>query len=307
MPYWCGDCRSHFSVRIGTVLYCAKVPYQKWAIAIHLHHSHPQGISAMQLARDIRVSYKTAWFMLQRIRECWPDPEPLDSKFLEVDESWFGGDDKKRHRNKKFGNHWRKGRVLAVGGIDRDTGRADARRILKADHKTVAPFVEKNLDETGTLCSDEAPVYAALKWPGRHEIVNHNKGEYVRGDAHTNTIESLWAKAKRTIRDTYRHVSPKFFPRYLREIVGRHKCPNRRNASPGSDETACVRYAGETADLSGSTGNGGSSDTLYSSPIRRKSEPFRVVGSRGIRRLSGSLPAARRFSGDLGYPNGEAR
>ena len=73
-----------------------------------------------------------------------PPPQPqktkvFPTKFLEIDEAWFGGDDKKRHRNKKFGNHWRKGRVLAVGGVDRDTGRADAKMILKADHETVAP------------------------------------------------------------------------------------------------------------------------------------------------------------------------
>ena len=199
----------------------SKVPLQKWAIAIHLHLSRPQGINACQLARDIEVTHKTALFMLHRIREAWPDPAPLGSKFLEIDEAWFGGNDKRRHRNKKFGNDWRKGRVQALGGIDRETGMADARRVLQADQETVAPFVEKNLDETGTLCSDEAPVYAALKWPGRHLVVKHQRGEYVRGDAHTNTIESLWAKAKETIR-TYRHVSPKYFPRYLKEITGRY-------------------------------------------------------------------------------------
>ena len=222
MPYWCGDCRNHFSVRIGTVMSHSKVSCQKWVIAIYLHLSRPQGSSACQLARDLDMTRKTALSMLQRIREGWPDPEPLRSKFLEVDEAWVGGDDKKRHRNKKFGNNWRKGRVLVVGGVDRESGRVDARIILKADQETVAPFVEKNLDETGTLCSDEAQVYAALKRPGRHLIVNHQKGEYVRGEAHTNTIESLWVKAKGTIRWTYRHVTPKYFPRYLKEIVGRH-------------------------------------------------------------------------------------
>ncbi len=221
MAYWCGDCRNHFSVRTGGVSH-SKVPLQKWAIAIYLHLSRPQGISACQLARDIRVTRKTALSMLHRIREGWPDPEPLRSKFLEIDEAWFGGDDKKRHRNKKFGNHWRKGRVQALAVVDRESGRADAGMILQADQETVAPLVEKNLDENETLCSDEAPVYAALKWPGRHEIVNHRRGEYVRGEAHTNTIESFWAKAKGTIRWTYRHVSPKYFPRYLKEIVGRH-------------------------------------------------------------------------------------
>ena len=102
MPYWCGDCRNHFSVRIGTVMSHSKVPLQKWVLAIHLDLSRPQGISSMQLARDIEVTQKTAWFLLHRIREGWPDPEPLRSRIAEIDEAYFGGDDKRRHRNKKF-------------------------------------------------------------------------------------------------------------------------------------------------------------------------------------------------------------
>ena len=221
MPYRCGDCKMRFSVRIGTRLYRSPIPLEKWATAIYLHTNNPTGISACQLARDIRVTHKTALYMLQRIRECWPDPEPLGSQFLEIDEAWFGGNDKNRHCNKKFGHQWRKGRVQALAGVDRESRRGDTRRILHADQETVAPFVEKNLDENGALCSDEAPVYAGLIPPERHLVVNHQKGEYVRGEAHTNTIESFWAKAKETIR-TYRHVSPKYFPRYLKEIVGRY-------------------------------------------------------------------------------------
>ncbi len=175
-PFWCGDCRNHFSVRTGTVMSHSKVPLQKWAIAIHLDLSRPQGISSMQLSRDLGMTQKTAWFLLHRIREGWSDPEPLRSRIAEIDEAYFGGDDKKRHRKKKFGHEWWYGYVT---------------------------------------------VYRGFGWQGRHEIVNHSSGEYVRGDAHTNGIESFWAKAKRTIRELFRHLSPKYFPRYLNEITGR--------------------------------------------------------------------------------------
>ena len=145
--------------------------------------------------------------MLHRIRECWPDPEPLGSKFLEIDEAWFGGDDKKRHRNKKFGNNWRKGRVQSLAVVDRESGMADAGMILQAGQETVAPLVEKNENET--LCSDEAPVYAALKWPGRHEIVNHSKGQFSTDGSHTNGIESFWSMIKRaSYKGTYHKCPP---------------------------------------------------------------------------------------------------
>ena len=223
MPYHCGACRKRFSVRIGTVLYRSRISYRNWAFGIWLYLSDPMGINAVQLSRKLEgVNYRSALFLLHRLREGWPDSEPLRSRFLEVDEAWVGGNDKKRHADKKFGRNWRKGRVQVLGGADRESGRAAAEVIFHADHGTVAPFVEDHLEENETLCTDEAPVYAALTWPGTHLVVNHQKGEYVRDEAHTNTIEAFWAKLKAVIFGTYRHVSPKYFPRYLKEIVGRY-------------------------------------------------------------------------------------
>ncbi len=222
MPYRCSDCQKRFSVRIGTVLYRSRISYRNWAFGIWLYLSDPMGINAVQLSRKLELNYRSASFMLHRLREGWPDPEPLRSRFLEVDEAWVGGNDKKRHADKKFGRNWRKGRVQVLGGADRESRRAAAEVIFHADHGTVAPFVEGQLEENETLCTDEAPVYAALKWPGRHLVVNHQQGEYVRDEAHTNTIEAFWAKLKAVIFGTYRHVSPKYFSRYLKEIVGRY-------------------------------------------------------------------------------------
>ena len=94
MPYWCGDCRKHFSVRTGGTFSHSPIPLEDWATAIYLHVNTPTGISACQLAHYIRVTRKTALDMLQRIREGWPEQEPLNSGAVEIDEAFYGGNDK---------------------------------------------------------------------------------------------------------------------------------------------------------------------------------------------------------------------
>ena len=226
MPYWCGGCRKRFSVRTGTVMSHSRIPLEKWATALHLHASDPKGISARQLSRTLQIAYLSAWFLLHRLREGWPDREPLRSRIAEIDETWAGGADENRHADKKFHHHWREGRVLVAGMRDRETGRVAAEVILQADHETLFPFAEKHLETTGTLFSDDAAVYEDFGWEGRHETVNH-KEEYVRGDVHTNGLESFWALLKRIYRGIYHHLSPKYFPRYLKEITGRFNIRGR--------------------------------------------------------------------------------
>ena len=208
-------------MRTEGVMSHSKVPYQKWVIGVHLYLSDPRGISSRQLARYLGITQKTAWFLLHRIREGWPDPEPLRCRIAEIDEAWFGGKDENRHADKKFHHHWRYGRVLMAAVIDRESRRAAAEVIPDAERETLFALAEKHVRPGDTLFSDEAPVYRdGFGWQGRHETVNHKK-EYVRGDVHTNTIESFWAEAKGRIR-TYRHASPKHYPRYTKEFVGRH-------------------------------------------------------------------------------------
>ncbi len=229
MPYWCGGCRKRFSVRTGTVMSHSKIPLEKWATAVYLHLSHPKGISARQLSRDLNLAYPSASFLLHRIREAWPDPEPLRSRVAEIDQAWFAGDDKNRHADKKFHWKWRYGSTPVSGMWCRETGDVAAKVVPDETRETVFPFAEENVRPEGTLFSDNAPVFRDnFGWRGRHETVNH-KDEYVRGDVHTNGMESFWAKAKRTIYGTHHHVSPKYLPRYLKEITGRH---NIRNLDP---------------------------------------------------------------------------
>ena len=220
-PYWCGDCRKHFSVRTRTRLANSKIPYQTWVVGIHLHSTRPYGISSRLLAEDLGITQKSAWFMLQRIREGWKEPESLNCKVAEADEVNVGGEDPNRHFDKKFGRNWRKGVSIAVVMCDRETGRVAAEVILEKTEETLSAFVKKHLRRGGTLFTDEFPSYSDFQWAARHEVVNHNKGQYVRGDAGTNRAESFNSQIKGTY-GIYRHLSPKYLPQYLNEITGRH-------------------------------------------------------------------------------------
>ena len=173
--------------------------------------------------------------MLHRIREGWGEPESLNCRVAEVDEIFLGGVDRKRHFCKRFGPNWAKGASIAVEMYDRETGRVAAEVIPNRTGKTLSPFVKKHLLQGGTLYTDEYPSYSDFGWAGRHEVVNHKKGEYVRGDAGTNRAESFNSQVKGTYR-TYHHLSPKYLPRYLAEITGRH---NSRGM-PLLDQMKCL-------------------------------------------------------------------
>ena len=192
-----------------------------WVIALHLHLTRPYGISSRQLAIDLGITQKSAWFLLQRIREGWGEPESLNCRVGEVDEVFLGGEDPNRHFDKKFGYNRAKGTSIAVEMYDRDTGKVAAEVIPDRKIKTLSAFVRKHLLPGGTLFTDEYPSYSDFGWAGRHEVVIHKDGEYVRGDATTNRAESFNSQIKGTY-GTYRHVSPKYLPRYLKEISGRH-------------------------------------------------------------------------------------
>ena len=226
MPYWCTDCRSYFSVRVGTILESSKVSFRKWAYAVYIYMTSLKGVSSMKLHRDIGVRQSTAWFMLQRIRKAFEsDDEPPFGGPVEVDESYFGGRERNKHESKKT----RKGRgsvgkTAVVGAKDRASGKVKARVVASTDRETLREFVEDSVSYGATLYTDGATAYdsiADLMNGLRHEAVNHSVGEYVRGMAHTNGVESFWAMLKRGFYGTYHRISPKHLHRYVAEFAGR--------------------------------------------------------------------------------------
>lgn len=213
--YYCGACTGHFTVTVGTVFERSKIPLNKWWLAAHLMGSSKKGISAHQMHRMLGVTYKTAWFMAHRIREAMSDlnPGPIggEGKTVEVDETYLTKS--KKTRKPKGHIPYQHHAVQVVALLDRD---GEVRSTI--DHRTVRAAVAEHLAVGSKLMTDKSPVYIGLTPKADHESVDHSKYEWVRGEAHTNTLEGYFSILKRGLIGVYQHVDKKHLPRYLAEF-----------------------------------------------------------------------------------------
>ena len=240
MPYRCRTCRKFFSVKTGTVMHRSKLGAQTWAIAIYLLNTGIKGTSSLKLHRDLGVSQPTAWHLAHRIRETWVDKASVE-RFagpVEVDETFVGGKAKNMHAHKRAQLTGRGGvdKTPVVGIRDRATGRIAARVVPSTDAPDLVPFVEGRTTAAAHVFTDGHSAYGALS--RHHEVVKHSVGEYVRGMAHTNGIESHWALLKRGYHGTFHHVSAKHLDRYVGEFAGRH---NSRRMDTAAQMRSTVR------------------------------------------------------------------
>ena len=224
MPYWCRDCYSYFSVRTGTSIQNSRLPLRKWAFAVYLYVTSLKGVSSMKLHRDLKVTQKTAWFMLHRLREAWAESgiEPMAGP-VEADETFMGGRRKnipKAKRNALPAYTGIVDKTVVAGVRDRATNRISAAVVPDTRMETLQPFVEDRTAPTAKVYTDEHPSYRRLR--RAHEAVHHRSGEYVRGDAHTQGIESFWSMLKRAHKGTFHKISAKHMQRYVNEFAGRH-------------------------------------------------------------------------------------
>ena len=230
--YKCKNTGKYFNVKTGTLFDNTKIPLQKWFIALYLEKNHKKGISSYQLAKDIKVQQRTAWFMLQRIRNC--DKKKEDDVRLknevEVDETYIGGKAKNKHKNKKKkGTRGRstKDKTPVFGLIERG-GRVVAKVVDDTTKATLVPIIQKTVKDDVVIYSDEWKAYVNLGKLYHHEVVKHKNGEYVNGDASTNGIENYWSHLKRMILGIHHWVSPKHLQLYVDGQTFRH---NTRNLS----------------------------------------------------------------------------
>ena len=228
VTFKCAACRKRFSIRVGTIFEDSKVEMRKWLYAIWMLTSHKKGIASTTLARDIGVTQKTAWFMLQRLRYAARTRSfnrPLKGT-VEVDEGYFGGKERFKHRRDRKGLIGGQGKVLAVGLLERG-GELRVNTIERTTDLRAA--VTRNVKEGSRLMTDEATAFSGLEALYERKSFSHKRGIYGDGkDGHTNSIEGVWSLIKRQIYGIHHFVSPKHIAKYFDEAVFRY---NRRNVT----------------------------------------------------------------------------
>ena len=225
MPFRCREkeCgRKRFSTKTGTVMASSKIGYQDWIIATFEIMTSLKSVSSMKLHRDLGVTQKSAWFLAQRLRTALAqDAGPFIGP-VEVDETYFGGKRQNMSKSKRKGLSGRGavGKVAVIGAKDRKTNKVSAKAIDRTDARTLQGFVADHAALGSKVYTDEASAYQGM--PFDHETVTHSLSEYVRGDVHTNGIESLWSMMKRAHKGTFHKLSPKHLDRYVQEFSARH-------------------------------------------------------------------------------------
>ncbi|MGO9400765.1 MAG: IS1595 family transposase [Xanthobacteraceae bacterium] len=236
----CGPCKREFTVTVGTIFERSHIKLHKWFQAAHLMASSKKGISAHQLHRTLKVTYKTAWFMEHRLREAMRELHPAgqlggEGKTVEIDETYIGGKEGNKHANKQTHVRGGSGKEIAFSLVERG-GRVRSHHVPSVSAKTLRPILREQINEASRVYSDEGGAKVGRTFDG-WATVNHSLGEYVRGDVHTNTIEGYFSILKRGINGVYHHVSPEHLKRYLAEFDFRY---NARAAFAINDEDRTV-------------------------------------------------------------------
>jgi transposase-like protein len=259
------DCHKQFSVKTGSVFEDSPIPLDKWLTAVWLVVNCKNGISSYEIMRDLKVTQKSAWFMLQRIRLALKNTswEKIggNRKPVEIDETFIGGDLKNMHSAAKVryqrrgGPH---GKAIVMGMLDRNTRQVRAKVIPNVKRETLQKEILEHVGFGSKIYTDQATGYdrvERLKQKFVHETVNH-MNEYVNGEVHTQGIENFWSLLKRSLTGTYVAVEPFHLERYVDEQAFRFN--NRRGKNDADRfKLAVSQIAGKRltyAELTGKVG-----------------------------------------------------
>ena len=267
----CKGCKKQFTVKVGTIFEDSALGLDKWMTAVWMLVNCKNGISSHELGRDLGITQKSAWFMLQRIREALKE-KSLGKKLgggsgseLEVDETYVGGKAINMHRSRrlKYGamtapHH---GKTIVQGILDRDLRKIRAKVVPNIKRETLQDEVLKNVKYGSTVYSDNLVGYDKLHYRFVHEFVNHAE-KYVDGRVHTNGLENFWSLLKRGLKGTYVAVEPFHLFRYVDEQVFRFN--NRKDMSDSQRFALAMNHvAGKRLTYAELTGK--DADALHSS------------------------------------------
>lgn len=224
--YKCKNTNKYFTVRTNTIFRNSKIPLQKWLWSLYLFSSHKKGISSCQLSKDIGITQKSAWSLLQRSRYTFKNPifiKEMLKGSVEIDETYVGGKNKNRHWDKKVpkcqGRSWKDKTPVLI--MEERGGNAIAQVVSDVKQKTLEPIIRKYVKEGSNVYTDEWHAYNDLSKQYNHEIVNHRKKQYVKGKARVALIENFNSHLKRGIQGTYHWVSKKHLSGYVDEFIFR--------------------------------------------------------------------------------------
>lgn len=244
----CRACKGQYTVRVGTIMEDSKIPVHKWCRAFYEACKSKKGVSALEMQRDTGLSYKSALFMMHRIRWAMAPANELPKLkgTVEFDETYVGGRPRRYayHLDGRIkpgpGYDFSKRMTPVVAGVERG-GRVMARVVDKVNRVTLPNYVREMVDTSADLMTDERRSYKPVgREYASHQTVHHKVGEYVRGNVYTNTIEGFFAGLKRQIKGTHHSVSKKHLHRYISEIEYKY---NTRGMNDGERTALAIKSA----------------------------------------------------------------